>query len=478
MIRNFVLKDTRLHRAQLFRIGAALILPVLISVVPSLTTPATAQTFSVVYNFEYTHGNDPGVGDVLVQGRDGNLYGTTQKGGADNNGVVFKITPSGKLKVLYSFDVLHGSQPYSGLTLGTDGIFYGTTYQGGIYHHGTIFKITRNGKLTTLYNFRYPGGRGLPGKDGGYPMAPPVQGVSRDFYGTTEHPNSIYGTVYKITSSGTFTSLDLFPQPPLAALLLGKDRNFYGTTSPIGGYGNIFKMTSTGGVTVLYSFDGTHGRAPGYGALIQGSDGDFYGTTMQGGSHDAGVVFKLRPGGALTVLHAFLDPTYPHDGYLPWGGLVQASDGNLYGVTYYGGTGGSSGLGVLFQITPAGNYSIIYNFTEVRPISKLMQHTNGKFYGLTPLGGPHGVVYSLDLGLGPFVRTVRTSEKTGKTVGILGGGLAGTTGVSFNGTSAAFTVVSDTYLTAVVPEGATTGFVTVTTPGGTLQSNQKFWIRP
>ena len=159
--------------------------------------------------------------------------------------------------------------------------------------------------------------------------------------------------------------------------------------------------------------------------------------------------------------------------------LVQATDGNFYGTADGGGV---NGYGVIFRVSPAGDYSVLYNFdfTHGEEPCTAMQHSNGKIYGTTFQGGTHnmGVAYSLDVGLAPFVRLVSTSGKVGKTVEVLGQGFTGTTAVSFNGTPAAFTVVSDTYLTATVPSGATTGFVTVTTPGGTLKSNQEFRVKP
>jgi uncharacterized repeat protein (TIGR03803 family) len=272
----------------------------------------------------------------------------------------------------------------------------------------------------------------------------------------------------------------------MAPLLQGIDGNFYGTTYNGGTYGDgtDFKMTAKGVVKVVYNFDGTHGETP-ESPLIQGSDGNFYGTTEYGGSNggatSGGVVLKLTPQGALTVLHNFPDPNYPNDGGEPLAGLLQATDGNFYGVTSGGGT---MGYGVIFQITPAGGYSILYNFDKAHgggPESSPMQHTNGKLYGVTSYGGPRpsvGVFYSFDMGLGPFVSLVSASGKIGKTVEVLGQGFTGTTAVAFNGTAAAFKVVSDTYLTATVPTGATTGFVTVTTPSGTLTSNKQFRVTP
>src|ERR1022692_967149 len=233
-------------------------------------------------------------------------------------------------------------------------------------------------------------------------------------------------------------------------------------------------MTPKGTVTIVYNFDGVHGVSP-RAPLIQARNGNFYGTTTGGGHKGEGVLFKLSARGVITVLHTF----HGNDGASPSAGLVQATDGNFYGVTAYGGTAGN---GVIFRITPSGAYSILYNLDWASGgyvSSTPMQHTDGKLYGVSA-GGTYedGVVYSMDLGLGPFVKTLPTSGKVSKAVGILGEGLTGTSSVSFNGTPATFTIASDTYLKTTVPSGATTGFVTVTTPGGTLKSNQEFRVKP
>jgi uncharacterized repeat protein (TIGR03803 family) len=187
------------------------------------------------------------------------------------------------------------------------------------------------------------------------------------------------------------------------------------------------------------------------------------------------VIFKLTRQGVLTVLHNFGDR--PQDGVNPYAGLVQGSDGNFYGVTPAGG----ASWGVIFKITPAGTYSILYSFDGANgayPNGAPMQHTNGKLYGLTNRGGPDqlGVIYSFDIGLRPFVKFVLPRGRVGQTGGILGQGFTGTTSVILKGIPANFTVVSDTYIRATVPPDATTGYVTVTTPSGTLTSNVPFHV--
>jgi uncharacterized repeat protein (TIGR03803 family) len=265
---------------------------------------------------------------------------------------------------------------------------------------------------------------------------------------------------------------------PAAPLVQGRDGNFYGTTEQGGSNcdGVVFKTTPAGKLTVLYNFDNTHGADP-IGPLIQASDGNFYGTTEKGGTQTSGVVFKITASGALTVLHNFSRIT---DGGSPFAGLVQATDGNFYGTAA---SGGSNEFGTIYRIKPTGSFTVLYNFdntTGASPSVTLVQHTNGILYGDAFLGGTHGqgTFFSLNVGLHPFVSLLSTSGKAGQTIEILGNGLTGTTSVKFGTGSASFTVVSNTYMTAVVPVTGTTGSVTVSTPSGIRVSNKKFRVIP
>jgi len=417
---------------------------VLVLAIVVVTVPAHAQTFSVLYNFGSKSGDprNPYISGIIAQGRDGNLYSATSGGGAHGAGAVFKITPGGTLTVLYSFTGgTDGSSPTAGLTLGTDGNFYGATVTGGASGIGTIFKVTPGGTHTTLYSF-------TGGADGRSPYAPPIQGIDGNFYGTTSLGGKVCatsgcGTVYKITPSGTLTTLYQFDFTtgfsPFAPLIQGTDGNFYGTTNAGGNSGTqtgvVFKITAAGKFTVIYNFDTVHGGGP-VGPLVQGSDGNFYGTTTGGGTNGGGVVFKITPTGKLTVLYNINGTT---DGASPYAGLVQATDGNFYGANLGGGSSpacGSSGCGTVFRITPTGAFSVLYNFDQTTgssPYSTLVQHTNGILYGDTQIGGTGsmgcsscGVFYSLNIGAGPFVSLMSTSGKVGKTVEILGQGFTGT----------------------------------------------------
>jgi uncharacterized repeat protein (TIGR03803 family) len=440
---------------------------------------AFAQAYSVLYNFGTQSGDPghPGNPGIIAQGRDGDLYSTTWADGAYGHGSVFKISTSGKLTVLHSFNLnVDGSAPNSGLTLGTDGNFYGTTSEGGSLGNGTVFRISPTGKLTTLYSF-------TGSADGADPYAAPIQGEDGNFYGTTASGGLGFGTIYKMTPSGAVTSLFQFDQTNGAysqtPLILATDGNFYGTTTAGGLYnlGAVFKITSAGTLTLLYSADYTNTvtiEAP----LVQGSDGNFYATTVIG-DQNFGVVFKMTPSGSVTILHDFNGTT---DGGNPFAGLIQATNGDFYGTTNLYGRGGSN-AGTFYRITSKGAFSVVHTFNGTDGASSYVtpiQHTNGIFYGDTDAGGTHGqgVFYSVNASLKPFVGLVSPAGTVGQSIGILGQGFVGVTSVSFNGKAATFKVVSGTYLTARVPKGATTGFVTVTTPSGVLQSNRSFQVRP
>src|SRR5579871_3032975 len=216
--------------------------------VVSILLPGAAQTPTVtdLYTFSAPNGAAPLAG--LIQGTDGNLYGTTYNGGTGGFGTVFKITTSGTLTSLYSFSGSDGANPRAGLIQATDGNLYGTTTGGGAGNNGTVFKITTSGTLTSLYSFS--------GSDGADPWASLIQATDGNLYGTTRHGGaSGYGTVFKITTAGTLTTLHSFTDIdgayPAAALIQATDGNLYGTTigqpHPSGwGYGTVFKITTSG----------------------------------------------------------------------------------------------------------------------------------------------------------------------------------------------------------------------------------------
>ncbi len=256
-------------------------------------TPAGVLTS--LYSFGGSGGTIPYGG--VVQGTDGNLYGTTYQGGTNGHGTIFKLTLSGSLTTLYNFAGTDGGSLYSGLTLGTDGNFYGTTYQGGASNDGTVFQFTPAGALTTLYNFA--------GSDGNQPYAGLIQGSDGNFYGTTFLGGANgNGTVFQITPTGTLTTLHSFCSPqnctdgsnPYAALAQAADGSFYGAASTGGSFseGTVYNITSTGTFTTVYAFRGGDGHHP-YAAVALAPGGNLYGTTYTGGTGNDGTVFSLSP---------------------------------------------------------------------------------------------------------------------------------------------------------------------------------------
>jgi uncharacterized repeat protein (TIGR03803 family) len=253
------------------------------------------------------------------------------------------------------------------------------------------------------------------------------------------------------------------------------DGAFYGVTGGGGtsGDGTVFRIAPSGSFKTLFNFDVANGYGPA-GALALGKDGKFYGTCDLGGQFSDGTVFSITTVGVLTVLHNFSGA----DGQYPEGGLMQATNGNVYGTTN---RGGSQAVGTTFSISPTGKFRVVHNFDQVDgafPWGALVQHTNGILYGTTSIDGAsgYGTVFSLDLALGPFVKTLLGSGKVGSITQILGQGFTDATAVTFNGRSASFSVVYDTFITAVVPAGATTGPIQVTTPSGILTSNVPFRV--
>jgi uncharacterized repeat protein (TIGR03803 family) len=348
-------------------------------------TPAGVLT--TLHSFVGSDGANPWA--ALARGSDGNFYGTTLQGGAGGRGTVFKITPAGTLTTLYSFAEIDGQYPSGGLLMGTDLNFYGTTRGGGPGGQGTVFKITPAGALTTLHSFI--------GSDGAEPWGSLVPGTDGDFYGLTNRGGAGgQGTVFKMTLAGALTTLHSFAGNrsegwfPYASLVVGPDGNFYGTTFEGGArnVGTVFQITPSGTLATLYSFAGSDGANP-YAGLIQGTDGNSYGTTSRGGAGSFGTVFQMTPAGVLTTLHSFSGP----DGTVPVGGVVQGTDGSFYGTTV---SGGPSDKGTIFKVTPAGALTTLYSFTggdaepccdPWYPQAGLVQGTDGNLYGTTSGGG-------------------------------------------------------------------------------------------
>lgn len=391
--------------SQLIHIAVAI---AFLSVLYSLIAPpAQAQTETILHSFACgtTDGCYPQAGVVLDS--QGNLYGTTYNGGANNVGTVFKLTPSGAYTILHSFacTTTDGCYPEAGVVLDSEGNFYGTTLLGGLDSEGTVFEVSASGAETILYNFTcetdgcepqaglvfdkagnlygatpyggvdYGGNvfKLVPssgvlttlysftcGADGCSPQAGVVLDSSGNLYGTTYSGGaSGFGTVFKVTPSGTETVLHSFTPNgqdgffPEANVVLDSKDNVYSTTNRGGkvGLGTVFRVTPSGAETV-YSFGGADGISPASAGLVLGK-GNVYGATFYGGTFDLGIVFELSTSGTETILHNF--DHNGTDGYFPYAGPTIDSAGNLYGTTYNGGSStncGVSGCGTVFKIVP------------------------------------------------------------------------------------------------------------------------------
>jgi uncharacterized repeat protein (TIGR03803 family) len=347
----------------------------------------------------------------LIQTSNGNFYGTTQNGGSGTCpagcGTIFEVTPTGK-ETVFSFDGTNGSGPFGGLIQGSDGNFYGQTSHGGnatcLNGCGTVFKITPAGQLTTLHNFDY-----TDGADGTGAL---VQATDGNLYGTTELGGAFgSGVIFKITTSGTFSVFYTFTggadgAAPVAGMIQATDGNLYGTTWGYGynnlNQGTVFKISLTGTLTTLHSFQLTDGALP-FAPVYQAKDGNFYGTTEEGGTFNYGTVFSMTPSGAVTTLHSFAGGT---DGDTPISPLIEATDGNFYGTASYDGK--YPNFGTVYRITASGTLTTIHNFNSTEgsyPYGGLIQAKNRVLYGVTFAGGSStachfgcGVLYSLTAG--------------------------------------------------------------------------------
>jgi uncharacterized repeat protein (TIGR03803 family) len=465
-----------------------------------ITAIAAPAQFNTVHTFDGTDGSTPY--GALVQGIDGNLYGTTEAGGANGAGTVFKMTTGGTVTTIYNFCSLasctDGANPNAGLVLDTDGNFYGTTFGDdnptcGGSGCGTVFKITPGGTLTTLHSFCALSSC----LDGANPTAGLVQGTDGNLYGTTSaFGKALEGTVFKISTSGKFTTLHTFKgtdgNSPYGGVIQGIDGNFYGTTGygGAGGNGTVFKMTPTGTLTTLHSFKGADGANP-YGGLIQilpggggaAVPGHFFGTTYAGGANGYGTIFEITPSGTLFVDYNFCSLAACADGANPSAGLVFGGIGDptFYGTTSYG---GASDYGTVFNLTKA-KLITLYSFCKTDcadgsfPLAALVQDTNANLYGTTSGGGDaFGTVFSYPSASGPFVEPLPNYGKVGASIQILGTNLTGATEVQFGGAKAVFKVVSPSLITATVPVGALIGYVVVYLPAGVTQSVVDFLVTP
>lgn len=320
--------------------------------------PTAIYSFSAATGPQDASINSDGVGPEggLVLANDGFLYGTTHTGGL-GNGTIFRVSTSGVLTSLHTFTATvangvntDGSTPRAKLVQAPDGSLYGTTVLGGAAAEGVVFRISPSGVFSIVYAFPAVDPNGF-NASGTQPSAPLIVASDGNLYGVAEHGGTNgLGTVFAITPSGQFSVLHTFSAGPAssnfdgglptASLMQARDGNLYGTTSAYGalGYGTIFRLTLQGVFTTLYSFEGIvqgatnpfDGTNPS-GPLVEGVDGTLYGTAAQGGGAGYGTVFGISPSGAYSLLYSF--GSSPISGAGPSGGLIFGADGNLYGLT-------------------------------------------------------------------------------------------------------------------------------------------------
>lgn len=383
---------------------------------------ASAQSFEVLQYFNNANGSRSLTPPIVAS--DGNLYGATLQGGTHSLGVIYKLTPRNELTTLYTFcsqtNCADGSLPEFGPIQGKDGNLYGTTTNGGAHDLGEVYKLTLSGELTVLHSFCHC----AEGWDG--------DGLVEDgeggFYGTTlEGGANLFGAIFHLTGQGKLTVLYSYceSQPGCVSafnnngeakpLILGPDGNIYGITSTggyryflcsPGGCGTIFRITPQGEFSVVHSFCSldhcADGNEPQW--LILGSDGNFYGTTALGGfGATGGTVFQLTTRGVLNTLHTFT-AGQGSTGSAPYD-LVQGTNGMLYGITFYGGNEErrcpSTGCGALFSLTTSGDFESLHSFdgSDGFTPAGVVQSSETTLTGTTSYGGErgYGVIFSFDL---------------------------------------------------------------------------------
>jgi uncharacterized repeat protein (TIGR03803 family) len=375
----------------------------------SLPSAAQAKGYRVLHTFAGgTDGSLPFAAPIADSA--GNLYGTTEFGGANGSGVVFKLAPDGTETILHAFGAnKDGANVDAGLLLDKKGNLYGTTYAGGAHGAGTVFELAADGTETVLYSFR--------GKtDGGNPTAGLIRDAQGNFYGTTDFggddacsPGFGCGVAFRLSANGRETVLHAFAggadgNLPSGGLLADSAGNLYGVTAAGGagscppltaGCGTVYRLAKDGAETILYSFAGNSDGAGPYGSPVADSAGNLYGTTYAGGAHDVGTVFEVTPDGKKTTLYTF---TNGADGGYPASGLVIDANGNLYGTTCQ--CADQDQFGNVFEVTPDGTESTLHAFKSghdgAYPEAGLLL-AKDELYGETFIGGDDndGIVFAL-----------------------------------------------------------------------------------
>ncbi len=459
----------------------AVIVTVAVSAIPS---HAQIPSPTLVYQFQGGLTNVWFPYGPMAQGQDGNLYGTGQGRAANGNGGVFKITPAGVESLVASFPSSWTNNcGFSGLTLAMDGNFYGACQIGGANNAGLIYRVTPAGVLTDIYDFLNTT------TDACCPLGALVLGANGDLYGTTGEfgSSSSPQVAFSISTAGVYKTLYTFANGNSLPSLLtaGGDGNFYGTEADADGFGNVggvFRISSGGAFKLLYGFVASTDVYYPSSGVVRDSNGKLYGTTsFPSGTDGSGTLYDVTTGGKVTDIYNFPSSLNFDESA---NNMIQASDGNLYGASYNGGTGASGGL---YELTSANVFSS-YSFASDSnmggsPKAPLVQTTSGIIYGSNSSGNAltGGALFELNIGAAPFISLVTPvySGKVASTVGILGQGFSSKSVVEFGGTKATTTkLTGTTYILATVPTGALTGDITVTTGSTVLSTTASYKITP
>jgi uncharacterized repeat protein (TIGR03803 family) len=343
---------------------------------------ATAQTFTVLHEFQGApnDGSRPHAG--LVQDAAGNLYGTTFTGGSSDEGSVFKFDTTGHNHVLFNFNLANGSNPESTLILDKAGNLYGTAIEGG--GSGVLFRVNQNGEEEALHVF--DAGQGA---DAALPSGGVIMDEAGNLYGATVFGNPGAGTLYRLDPAGNFTVLHEFksasegsnPQGPLVRDAAG---NLYGSTLEGGAHnqGTIFRLSANGTLTVLHTFTGGIDGSGPQGGLLLDQSGNLIGSAIGGGVFGKGLIFAVTKSGAFRRIYAFRGG---RDGANPNGALIQDPAGTIYGTTQSG--PGRNVLGTAFELSRANGLTVLHNFTGGNdgavPLDGLIRDNAGNLYGTT-----------------------------------------------------------------------------------------------
>lgn len=445
----------------------------------------------------------------LTLGTDGNLYGANLDGGTGTNaaGTAFKITPTGTFTVLHNFvDGTDGGYPQSPPIQASDGNYYGVASGAGIVL-STLYKVTSAGVFTALHTFA--GGN----TDAGDVIASPIQGTDGNLYGCSYGGGTTgNGTIFKSTTAGHITVLHSFTGTDgsqCTGLIQGTDGNLYGATAS-GGTGNsgvVFKSTTGGTYTLLHSLNGTtDGQQARLG--LQATDGNLYGEAVfGGGTNSIGTIFKVTTSGTYTVLYSFVG----NQGDYGENFLTQHTNGLIYGTTASGGA--ATNGGVLFSLNVGlapfaklvttsgkvgssleilgqgltGTTSVKFNGVAATTFSvssdTYMTATvpSGAKTGTVTVTAPSGIYNSSrQFRVTPTISSIApTVGAAGTVITVNGTGLTQTTKVTVGGVNVtSFTINSDSKVSATAPTGVKTGKVVVTTSGGSATSASTFSVIP